>query len=159
MHVIAAHRRFRSKPQRSNSASQSQMTEMANQIKLGRVYHSQMHSISSDANYLNFFSNMAILRERERVRERERESERERWENCKHLSLSTNNEAEFSYLKYMQLHLNITHVVPQYHGKNITIWCLGICIKIKGINTFCINAQTLWLNHKNKWWIRVARFK
>ncbi len=46
------------------------MTEMANQINVGGVYHSQMHSISSDANYLNvFFSNMAILRERGRERD------------------------------------------------------------------------------------------
>ncbi len=99
--MIAAHRRFRLKPQRSNSASQCQMTEMANQIKLGRVYHSQMHSISSDANYLNFFLKYGHF-ESERGRERERVRERE---NCKHLSLSTNNEAEFSYLKYMKLHL------------------------------------------------------
>ncbi len=42
------------------------MTEMANQIKVGGVYHSQIHSISG-ANHFNlFFSNMAILRERER---------------------------------------------------------------------------------------------
>ncbi len=73
------------------------MTEMANQIKLGRVYHSQMHSISSDANYLNFFLKYGHFEsERGEVRERE---------NCKHLSLSTNNDAEFSYLKYMKLHL------------------------------------------------------
>ncbi len=63
--MIAAHRRFSSKPQRA--LVNVKTTEMANQIKAGGVYHSQMHSISSDANYLNIlFSNMAILRERER---------------------------------------------------------------------------------------------
>ncbi len=41
---------FRSKPQRT--LVNVTMTEMANQIKVGRVYLSQMHSISSDANYL-----------------------------------------------------------------------------------------------------------
>ncbi len=72
------------------------MTEMANQIKVCGVYHSQKHSISRDANYF-FFSNMAILREREREREK-----RERGENCKRPSLSTSYEAnnEFNYLKY-----------------------------------------------------------
>ncbi len=79
--MIAAHRCFRSKPQRG--LVNVKMTEMANQIKVGGVY---IHSISSDANYLIFlFSNMAILRERE---------------NYKRSSLSTNNEAGFSYLKY-----------------------------------------------------------
>lgn len=62
--MIAAHRCFRSKPQRA--LVNVKMTEMANQIKEGGVYHSQMHSISGDANYLNcFFSKIAILRERE----------------------------------------------------------------------------------------------
>ncbi len=65
------------------------MTEMGNQIKVGGVYHSQMHSISSDANYLNFFLKYGHF-----------EREREKYENCKRPSLSTNNEAEFSYLKY-----------------------------------------------------------
>ncbi len=50
--MIAAHRCFRSKPQRA--LVNVTMTEMANQIKVGGVYHSQMHCISSDANYLNF---------------------------------------------------------------------------------------------------------
>ncbi len=80
--MIAAHRCFRSKPQRA--LVNVKMTEMANQIKVCGVYHSQKHSISRDANYF-FFSNMAILRERER--------KRERGENCKRPSLSTSNEA------------------------------------------------------------------
>ncbi len=100
MRVIAAHRRFRSKPQRA--LVNVKMTEMANQIKEGGVYHSQMHCISSDANYLIFFSNMAILRERERERKRE---------NCKRPSLSTNNETEFSYLKYS----NVTLIAEKYN--------------------------------------------
>ncbi len=62
---------------------------MANQIKVGGVYHSQMHSISSDANYLiNFFLKYGHF---------ERE---ERCENCKRPSLSTNNEAELKYSNF-----------------------------------------------------------
>ncbi len=53
------------------------MTEMANQIKVGGAYHSQMHSTSSEANYwIFFFSKIAILKEREKC------------ENCKRPSLS-----------------------------------------------------------------------
>ncbi len=85
--MIAAHRCFRSKRQRV--LVNVKITEMGNQIKVGGVYHSQMHSISSDANYLNFFLKYGHF-----------EREREKCENCKRPSLSTNNEAEFSYLKY-----------------------------------------------------------
>ncbi len=63
--MIAAHKRFRSKPQRA--LVNDKMTEMANQIKVGGAYHSQMDSTSSEANYLNFFflKNGHFERERE----------------------------------------------------------------------------------------------
>ncbi len=101
------------------SLSDVKMTEMANQIKVGGVYHSQMHSISSDANYLNFFLKYGHFFERERERksekerkrERERERERERCENWKRPSLSTNNEAE----KYkVAIQYRLIKVVWQY---------------------------------------------
>ncbi len=57
--MIAVDRCFRSKPQRA--LVNVKMTEMANQIKVGGVYHSQMHSISSDANYLNYFCLLELL--------------------------------------------------------------------------------------------------
>ncbi len=68
--MIAAHRCFTSKPQQA--LVNVKMTEINNQIKVGEVYHSQMHSISSNANYLNFFLKYGHF-ERERERERERE--------------------------------------------------------------------------------------
>ncbi len=66
--MITAHRCFRSTPQRA--LVNVKLIEIANQV--GVVYHSQMHSMSSDANYLNFFLKYGHF-ERERERERERE--------------------------------------------------------------------------------------
>ncbi len=74
----------------SASARQCQIDEMPiNQVG-GFAIHRR--SISSDANYLNFFLKYGHF-EREREREREKDVRIVS-------SLSTNNEAEFSYLKY-----------------------------------------------------------